>query len=160
MANQDFITTLLVTQTPEEAFNAISNVHGWWSETVEGSTKHTGDEFVYRHKDLHYSKQKLVEMIPNQKIVWLVTDSHLTFTEKQSEWTGTKISFQIKEKNRGTEILFTHIGLVPGCECFDACSNGWGYYLHQSLFPLITTGTGKPDKKGDKIKAESETVKQ
>ena len=156
MANQDFATTLFVAQTPEEVFEAIRNVRGWWSETVEGDTKDTGDEFVYQHKDLHYSKQKLVEVAPNKKIVWLVTDSRLTFTKKQSEWTGTQINFEIREKNGGTEICFTHIGLLPSCECFDACSNGWSYYLYQSLLPLIPTGKGMPDQSGNKVNAEPE----
>lgn len=160
MANQDFTTTLLVNQTPEEAFDAISNVLGWWSETVEGNTENTGDEFVYRHKDLHYSKQKLVEVVPNKKIVWLVTDSRLTFTKKQDEWTGTKIIFEITEKAGGSEIRFTHFGLTPSCECFDACSNGWSFYLHQSLLPLITTGIGRPDKATEKTNPEPEIAKQ
>jgi hypothetical protein len=139
----------LVDQTPEEAYKAVNNVRGWWGEGVEGGTEKLNDEFVYTHKDLHYSRQKLVEMIPGQKVVWLITDSSLNFIEDKSEWTGTKISFEISEKDSKTQIRFTHSGLVPDIECFDACSNAWTYYLHESLLPLITKGKGKPDKKGN-----------
>jgi len=79
-------------------------------------------------------------MIPDQKVVWLVTDSSLNFTEDVNEWTGTKISFEITEKDGKTELRFSHIGLVPEIECFDACSNAWTQLIRQGLFSLIVTG--------------------
>jgi hypothetical protein len=32
MTTSDFATAIMVDQTPEEVFNAINNVRGWWSE--------------------------------------------------------------------------------------------------------------------------------
>jgi len=140
MATKDFTTTILVDQTPEEAFNAINKVRGWWTGEpgVEGNTDKLGDEFTYGYKDLHYSKQKVTELIPGKKIVWLITDSKLNFTKDKTEWTGTSIIFDISEKNNKTQIRFTHVGLVPAFECYGDCSNAWSSYINDSLWSFIT----------------------
>jgi len=142
MDQHDFTTSIQVDQTPQEAFDAINHVRDWWPGEIEGSTKKLNDEFIYRYKKIHYSKQKLVEVIPGKKVVWLVTDSRLNFVENKSEWTGTKIIFEISQKNNRTEVRFTHEGLVPQYECFDSCSNAWSDIIRNGLRSLITTGKG------------------
>ena len=143
MSNKDFTTTILVDQTPKQAFEAINNVRGWWFGDIEGRTEKLNDEFTYQFKEFHYSKQRLVEFIPDKQVVWLVTDSSLNFVEDKDEWTGTKISFEVSKKGDKTEVRFTHEGLVPEQECFDACSNAWGDYIQKSLRSLISTGKGE-----------------
>ena len=149
MQSQYFSTTIMVDQTPEEAFAAIINVRGWWTGEpgVEGSTDKLGDEFTYRYKPHHYSKQKITELIPGNKVVWLVSDSQLNFVKDKSEWNGTTITFEISTKGDMTEVRFTHAGLVPDFECYGACSNAWGSYINGSLRNLITAVKGQPKKK-------------
>jgi hypothetical protein len=147
MAAADLTITLLVDKTPKEAFDAINNVTGWWTEEVEGNSKKLGDEFTVRFfDDIHVTTQKLVEVIPGQKVVWLVTKSALNFLKDKNEWKDTKISFEISEKDKQTQIVFTHFGLVPGIECYKSCTGGWNQYIG-SLFRLITTGKGAPELK-------------
>jgi len=143
MNTPDFTTTILVDKSPETVFNAINQVSGWWQGAIEGSSNKLNDEFTYRMKEFHYSKQKVVELVPGEKVVWLVTDSKLSFTKDQSEWTGTTISFDITRQDNQTQLRFTHIGLVPKFECYGDCSNAWEQLVQQSLFSLITTGKGK-----------------
>jgi len=140
MTAHDFTTTLLVDQSPKEVFNAVNKPQNWWSGEIEGSSAKLNDEFTYRYKEFHFSKQRVVEMISDQKVVWLVTDSSINYTEDINEWTGTKISFEITEKDGKTELRFSHIGLNSGIECFDACSNAWTQIIQEGLFSLITTG--------------------
>lgn len=149
MNDQNFTTAFTVDQTPEQAFAAINNVREWWSGEpgIEGSTDKLGDEFIYRYEPHHYSKQRVTELIPGKKVVWLVLDSSLNFVEDKSEWKGSTITFEIARKGDKTEIRFTHVGLVPDHECYGACSNAWASYIKGSLQSLITTGAGQPNRK-------------
>ncbi len=143
MNNQDFTATILLDQTPKEVFNAINNVRGWWHGKIEGNTNKLNDEFTYRFEEFHVSKQKIIEVVPDKKVVWLVTESKLNFIKDKDEWTGTKISFEINQTDNKTQLRFTHHGLIPKIECYGDCSNGWSQLIQKSLFSLITTGKGK-----------------
>lgn len=147
MQNQNFSTTLLVENTPSEVFNAINNVQGWWSEEIEGNTSNLNDEFSYHYKDVHICKMKLIEVIPNEKIVWLVLENYFNFTKDTTEWINTKICFEISREGKQTKLRFTHLGLVPEYECYNICKDAWGNYIHNSLKNLITTGKGLPNPK-------------
>jgi hypothetical protein len=145
MENQNFNTTILVDQTPNDVFKAITNVRGWWSEQIDGNTEKLNDEFNYRYQDVHSCKIKLNEVIPDKKIVWNVLDNHFSFTKDKSEWIGTKIIFDISQQGSKTQLHFTHQGLVPEYECYNACVAGWSQYIQNSLSALIATGKGQPN---------------
>lgn len=155
MTVQSYTTTFMVDQTRKEAFDAISNVRGWWSGEIEGRTDQLGEEFTYRYEDVHYSKQRIEELVPDKKVVWLVLDAYLSLVEDKTEWNGTKVVFEVSEKGEKTEVRFTHQGLVPDYECYDNCSNACGFYINSSLRDLITTGKGdrNPKETGDEEKA-------
>lgn len=154
MENQDFTTTFLVDQTPKEVFNAINNVRGWWSEEIEGRTDGPDAEFFYHYKDVHLSKMKIIEMIPNERVVWFVKDNEFNFVEDKTEWKGTKIVFEIAKAGDQTRLTFTHHGLVKEYECYDICKDAWTSYIQGSLKDLITLGKGKPNAKEEGLNAE------
>jgi len=147
MEKQNYTASLKVDAPPQEVFKSINNVTDWWTENLEGSSQKLNDEFTVQFGNIHYSSQKLVEFIPNKKVVWLVTDSHLSWIKDKQEWTNTKISFEIISKGTYTQLIFTHIGLVPEIECYNDCRKGWDQYIKNSLFKLLTSGKGQPDKK-------------
>jgi NAD(P)-dependent dehydrogenase (short-subunit alcohol dehydrogenase family) len=103
MNGPDFTTAFTVDQTPAQAFAAINNVRGWWSGEIEGSTDELGAEFTYRYEDVHYTKQKITDLVPGERVVWLVEDAHLNFTEDAAEWKGTEITFEIADRAGQTE---------------------------------------------------------
>jgi hypothetical protein len=155
MTGTDFSVKLVVEQTPKEVFDAVSDVRGWWTENMEGSSQKLNDEFEVRFGDVHYSRHKLAEVVLYKRIVWLVTDSRLSFVKEKDEWTNTKVNFEITSQGEKTQLVFTHIGLSSGIECYDACSNAWSGYVNKSLYDLITKGKGRPDPKAVKSEERS-----
>lgn len=137
MTTADFTTTIVVDQTPKQVFDAINNVRGWWSKEIEGSTHKLNDVFSYHYEDVHSCTVQLIEVVPDKKLVWKILDNHFNFTKDKTEWIDTKVSFEISGRGNKTQLVFTHIGLVPEYECYEAC-----------LKSLIQTGKGLPNAKG------------
>lgn len=141
MKNKDYNTSIEVACSPDFVFNHIKDVTRWWSEDFEGNSAKLNDEFVISHPGAHYSKQKLTEFIPNEKIVWLVTDSKPNWLEKdEHEWTNTKMIFELSCKDDKTVLHFTHKGLVPEKECYGRCKQGWDMVIKERLFKYVTEG--------------------
>ena len=143
MTQADFTTTITVSESPEKVYEAINNVSAWWQGEIKGNSHKLGDEFEYRMSDIHYSRQKVTELIPNEKVVWLITDSNLSSFKNKTEWNGTKIIFEITRSNGKTQLRFTHAGLTPKFQCYGDCSGAWSELVGKSLLSLITTGKGK-----------------
>ena len=100
-------------QTPQSAdhvFKTLLDVRSWWTgiydETIKGDSIKLNDEFtIQAGNGAHYTKQKLVEAVPNQRIVWLVTESNLNFAKEPDEWTNTKICFDISNQSVKRRLL-------------------------------------------------------
>jgi hypothetical protein len=144
MKAKGFTTTILVDQTPEQAFDAISDVRGWWTGEIEGATDRLGAAFTYRYQKLHRTTQQVAELVRGRRIVWRVTDSHIDFLRDEREWTGAEIVFELARRGDQTEVRFIHVGLVPALECYDACTGGWGFYVNESLRAFIAAREGGP----------------
>lgn len=152
MSAQSYTTSVQVDRPAGDVFAAINDVRGWWSEEVEGSTDEVGGTFRFRgHDDAetleHLATIRVTELVPAQRVVWRVVENYFSFVDDQSEWQDTEIRFELSESDGGTEIRFTHAGLLPAHECYEICSDAWRLYLHESLPSLITTGTGTPIRK-------------
>jgi hypothetical protein len=143
MKEQSFTVAFSVDESPQQVFDAINNVRGWWSGDIEGRTDKLGETFTYRYKDFHMSKHKVTELVPGKKVVWETTDANLRSFKNKLEWVGTRVAFEIARKDNKTEVTFTHVGLVPHFQCYGDCSGAWGFFVGESLWSLITTGQGK-----------------
>jgi hypothetical protein len=154
MSDRDFSTHFTVDSTAEEVFAAINNVRGWWSEEVRGDTTELGDKFTFEVPGVHRTTQTLTEVIPGRRVVWHISDSWIGFVEDKSEWDDTHIIFDITAEDGKTAVRFTHAGLSPDVECFEACSGAWSGYMAGSLRDLIMTGKGDPYRAGGDFDSE------
>lgn len=145
MKNRSYTVTFTVDQTPAEVFDAINNVRGWWSGEIEGETRKLGAEFTYRYRDLHYSRQRITDLVAGKRVVWHVEEAELSFLKDKQEWKGTDIVFDIAEQGDKTKLTFTHVGLEPDIECYETCSDAWGTLVRGNLRQLIATGEAQPD---------------
>jgi hypothetical protein len=142
-AEESFTSSFVVDKSPQEVFDAINDVRAWWTGEVKGESARVGDEFTYRFEDIHRTRQRVVEMAPGERVVWLVTEANLSFAADPAEWVGTRLVFDIERDGARTRLRFTHVGLAPHCDCYEACHDGWTFYIQRSLRSLILTGKGE-----------------
>ncbi|PHN02512.1 SRPBCC family protein [Flavilitoribacter nigricans] len=131
---KDFVYSFISSGSPEKIFELLPEIESWWSglyeETISGESGAIGDEFSFlAGGGAHYSKHRLVELVPGQKIVWEVIESNLSFLTKSDEWVGTHIRFDLEPEGSNTRVTFTHQGLTPKFECYGNCSDAWTRYL-------------------------------
>lgn len=149
--NESYTIDVEFDKTPEDIFRRINNVSEWWIRVAggeqtefDGHSKKLNDEFVLRHGNVHYSKQKLLELVPGKKIVWFVTESKLDWIEDNKfEWTGTKMIFDLASLDGRTILTFTHQGLVPEKECYEHSAQFWNMVIKDWLFNYINEGDNK-----------------
>ncbi len=142
---ESFTTTIDIARPAQEVFNSITNVPNWWSKDFEGSCSNMNDQFTIHHPGQHYSKQRVTEVMPGKKLVWLVTESEMPWLQKnRQEWTDTKMIFELSESGDKTMLRFTHFGLVPKMECYSLCKTGWTMVVNDWLPHLISHGTASP----------------
>lgn len=160
MHNSNYTSTIIVDKTPADAYNACKDFRDWWSEDIEGKTDKLNEEFFYHYKDVHLCKMKLIEIIPDKKLVYQVLDNQFNFVKDKTEWINTRLIFEISEENNKTKVKFTHEGLTPEDECYNVCKDAWTNYINGSLKNLIETGKGKPNPKGEEGEINKEVMKK
>ena len=144
MSNLDYHSSIRVNVSAKKAYQDISRVSAWWAANLEGKTQNPGDSFTVRFGET-FVTFKILEAVADKKIVWKVIDCNLHWLKDKEEWKDTRINWEILAQSNGTEINFTHFGLVPGIECYRDCEKGWNFFVKESLFKLITEGKGLPE---------------
>lgn len=144
MKDKSYKAIIHVKANPHDAMKTITKVDGWWAKHFEGKAVELNDRFSVHFGDT-FVDFKISELIPDKKVVWKVMDCNLHWIKAKKEWKGTEVVFQLSEEKTGTQIDFTHVGLVPGVECYKDCEVGWNGHVTDSLVKFINEGKGKPE---------------
>jgi uncharacterized protein YndB with AHSA1/START domain len=123
--------------SPDDVYGALATVEGlcgWWTSDTQGQSK-TGGVIQFRFGAGGFDT-KVLELDPAKRVLWQVIDG-------PEEWVGTKISFDLKQNDDWTIVLFKHQGWKEPVEFMHHCSTKWGVFL-LSLKSLLETGKGAP----------------
>jgi len=143
METKDFTCSITAEISANEAIKKISNVPEWWGVAFTGSAEKQNDEFVIKMGGDSFFNFTVTELVPDKKVVWLVNECYMPWYQDKTEWSGTKIIFDLAEDNGITTLTFTHEGLTPKSECYKDCEPGWTHWIKTSLYSYFTTGQGK-----------------
>ena len=142
MGNNNFSSSISAKISADEAIKKISKVPEWWGVSFTGNAERQNDKFIIKMSEDSYFNFTVTELIPNKRVVWLVTDCNMPWYSDKKEWANTKLIFDINEQNGMTDLKFTHEGLTPEVECWKDCEPGWTHWIKTSLFSYLTTGKG------------------
>ena len=145
-------SSIVVHTSAAAIFTSLTTkIHEWWTESIEGSAKNSNDWFTVRFGNT-FKAFEVEEIIPDKKIIWKCIDARIDMPslENKSEWTGTKIVWEMYPENGSTKLEMIHYGLTPSFECYEICENGWLQFL-DSLKNFLSTGKGMPYRKKESI---------
>jgi len=143
MEQKNYHTSITANVSAKEAFAAIADVSAWWAKSFTGRAQQLGDTFGVQFGTTTVDFE-ITEAIPDKKITWLITACHLPWLKDKTEWTGTKIVWEVTPTGNATRVDMTHVGLVPEVECYENCESGWNRHIAGSLFKLLTERVGQP----------------
>jgi hypothetical protein len=77
METKNFNCSITTKISASEAIKKISQVPAWWGVAFIGSAEKQGDEFVIKMGGDSFFNFTVSELIPNKRVVWLVTDCYM-----------------------------------------------------------------------------------
>lgn len=108
----------------EEVFRAVSSPSGldaWWTERSSGVAE-LGSEYELWFGPEHDWRASVLKCTPN-------TGFELELTRADGDWLGTRVGFELEERDGVTHMRFAHTGWSEANEHFRVSSFCWAMYL-------------------------------
>jgi uncharacterized protein YndB with AHSA1/START domain len=134
----DILHRVGVKASPDATFRALATqegLTGWWTSDTRGDFNVNG-VIRFRFGDLGGFDMKVLELEPGKRVLWQVVDG-------PAEWIGTKVRFELEQRDDVTLVLFEHQGWKEPVEFMYHCSTKWALFL-MSMKSLVESGKGAP----------------
>lgn len=134
----DILHRIGATATPDKVYDALATIDGlaaWWTTDTKGDST-PGGTIRFSFGEIGWFDMKVLDQRPNERVEWEVTGG-------PDEWIGTRVSFDLKQEDDYTVVLFKQAGWQEPSEFMHHCTTKWGTFL-LSLKQLADTGTGAP----------------
>jgi len=131
---------VVVVSPPKPVYEAVATKEGvseWWTRGgVQGDSREGSKlEFFFGEPE-PAAVMEVTRLDPNGHVEWRCI-------EGADKWVGTTVSFDIRQEEGETVVLFAHAGWRSPSEFMAHCSARWAYFL-LSLKSLVETGKGTP----------------
>jgi uncharacterized protein YndB with AHSA1/START domain len=131
---------VVISAPPSEVYEAIATTEGisqWWTrDGAKGDSVEGGKLAFYFGSDDPAAVMEVTALEPSKAVSW-----HCV--EGEREWIGTRLDFELSEKDDETVLLFTHADWAAASEFMAHCSARWAYFL-LSLKAYRESGKGTP----------------
>lgn len=129
-------------RTPDinKIYKAITEQEGlssWWTTETRGTSR-LGNIIEFRFTENYKKGMKIIRLDENKIVEW-------ECVEGDDQWLGTKIKFELLQKDKSTDIKFYHSNWKEMTDLFGICNYHWGLYM-KSLKSYIEDGKGNPHK--------------
>jgi len=131
------------TSSVYDAIATPEGVASWWTQHVEGDGALGGKLEFWFGGDRPGATAEVTALDPGHRVEWRVIDG-------PAEWIGTTITFDLRDVDDATVVMFTHAGWREPVEFMHHCSTRWGYFL-LSLRAGLQGGQSTPWPHDDKF---------
>jgi uncharacterized protein YndB with AHSA1/START domain len=134
----DILHRVGVGASTNETYRALTTregLAGWWTTDTRGGFE-VGEAIRFRFGGRGGFDMRVLELDPARRVLWQVVDG-------PAEWIDTRVSFELKDDDGLTDVLFRHQGWKEPVEFMHHCSTKWAMFL-MSLKSFVESGKGSP----------------
>lgn len=123
------------------ALTSQDGLSGWWTTHVEAPEAAAGAIVQFTFGGDFNPAMEITAIEPDRRVNWKCVDGH-------QPWQDNRFEFELTDTGGegGVRLRFwQHYATELDDDAYGTYNYNWGYYL-QSLYELVTTGSGKPFK--------------